>query len=217
MAYDDDKAALLRELGETRVELEGTRLDEYGSRQRVAYPEARVGELHNTIGELRAENVDDRRARWAEEHEKRRDELAKSEASRQAWAEGAMRLEMLGPSRDGILGLLKAVLIGSVYTVDDYFDVGGQPMKVVPAEDIERVVAEVGRRWDAPAFRPWKSAPIPSETACACPRPKAKFPRGWARPQCAVHPDGQGEIRAVPWTEEDAAAFEASVRTDGGE
>lgn len=39
-----------------------------------------------------------------------------------------------------------------------------------------------------------------------------------ARPVCAVHlEEGQGEIRAVPWTEEDAAAFEAQVRADGGE
>jgi hypothetical protein len=63
--------------------------------KRVAYLEARVGELHQTIGDLRAANadLDDRRARWAGEHEKRRDELKRSEASRQAWAEEAMRLE----------------------------------------------------------------------------------------------------------------------------
>jgi hypothetical protein len=118
------------------------------------------------------------------------DLIDRARSSRQAWAEEAMRLEMLGPSKDGILGLLKAVLIGSVYTIDDYFDEDGQPMKVVPAEDIEHVVSEVSRRWGAPAFRPWKSVSDSSGTVCACPPPKAKFPRGWSRPQCAVHPDG---------------------------
>jgi len=42
-----------------------------------------------------SEDLDARRARWAEEHEKRRDELERSEASRQAWAEEAMRLDTI--------------------------------------------------------------------------------------------------------------------------
>lgn len=53
---------------------------------------------------------------------------------------------------------------------------------------------------------------------CACSIDFAALdPERWVRPQCAVHPEGQGEIRALPWTEEDAAAFEASMRPDGGE
>ena len=91
-------------------------------RERVAYQDARIGELHQTIGDLReqadppghlrrlmdanqqlreqvdtlrreVDDLDARRARWALEHEKRRDELAAERASRQAWAEEAMRLD----------------------------------------------------------------------------------------------------------------------------
>jgi len=110
------------------------------------------------------------------------------ESSRQAWAEEAMRLEMTGPSKDGVLGLVEAVLKGNVYTITDYFDSEGQPMKVVPAEDIDRVVSEVSRRWDAPAFRPRQVVPEPSGSVCACPPKGVKIRRPWTPPQCAVHP-----------------------------
>jgi hypothetical protein len=42
-----------------------------------------------------AADLDDRRARWALEHQKRSEELERSEASRQAWAEEAMRMDSL--------------------------------------------------------------------------------------------------------------------------
>jgi hypothetical protein len=54
----------------------------------------KAGQFQTALRQERAlaEDLDDRRARWAEEHEKRRDELEQVQASRRAWAEEAMRL-----------------------------------------------------------------------------------------------------------------------------
>lgn len=52
--------------------------------------------LEEEIARLRTQvaDLDSRRARWAEEHEKRRDELAVERSSRQARAEEALRLQV---------------------------------------------------------------------------------------------------------------------------
>lgn len=57
----------------------------------------KAGQFQTALRQERAisEYLDERRARWAEEHEKRRDELERSEASRRAWAEEAMRLDTI--------------------------------------------------------------------------------------------------------------------------
>lgn len=167
---------------------------------RVAYLEARVGELNNTIGELRAENVDldDRRARWAEEHEKRRDELGRSEASRQAWAEEALRVDPPSATPDDI-----ADIVGEFGNLNTFL-----------TEQVTEKLFEFYVFCPKPRRR---SEPL-TNYVCACSIDAEQVvAAGWVRPQCAVHPEGQGEIRAVPWTEEDAAAFEAQVRADGGE
>jgi hypothetical protein len=257
----DELKALRKELDETRVELEGTRLDEYGLKQRVAYLEARVGELHNTIGELRAENtdLDDRRARWAEEHEKRRDELARSEASRQAWAEEAMRLQLEADDADHV---------PYWEFPHEWTDGGGGD----PWNRIRSHCGACGNAYDDDIHdEPFGPPPVlPGPNApCACLAEGVTLPAGWARPQCAAHPEAreeseegsgredtgqacrediaaktlgrglttsgapgpgdvtatpaplssrdssvhpEGEIRARPWTEGDASAFEAEVR-----
>lgn len=46
------------------------------------------------------------------------------------------------------LGPIEAVLKGHIYTITDYYDMG-----VIPADDIPHIMAEIERRWDAPAFR----------------------------------------------------------------
>lgn len=61
--------------------------------------------------------------------------------------------ETTGPDKAKLLGLIEAVLRGHVYTIRDYTDSEGEPMKVIPAEDIAHVMSDLNRRWDAPAFQ----------------------------------------------------------------
>jgi hypothetical protein len=113
-------------------------------------------------------------------------------SSRQAWAEEALRLQMLGPAKDKILGLVEAVLKGHVYRIDDYMDSEGEPMRVIPAEDIAHVMSDLERRWDAPAFRPHKVVAESDGLVCACVSDEqaALLGSGFARPVCAVHQSG---------------------------
>lgn len=120
-------------------------------------------------------------------------EIVRLASSRQAWAEEALRLEMLGPAKGKLLGLVKAVLLQHVYRIDDYMDSGGEPMKVIPAEDIANIMSELERRWEAPAFRPHKMVAESDGLICACvpdAEATALVDAGWSLPQCTVHPEG---------------------------
>lgn len=149
--------------------------------KRAAYLEARVGELHNTIGELRAENVDldDRRARWAEEHQKRSEELERSEASRQAWAEEAARLQQ---QRD------EDEAPAPWDYPHEWRDNGGGD----PYYNIKGDCRSCGRDFhDEIHDEPHGPRPVlPAPNApCSCLAEGVTLPAGWVRPQCAVHRD----------------------------
>jgi hypothetical protein len=169
--------------------------------KRVAYLEARVGELHNTIGELRAaiadidahatpvgllHNDDPEgsphhylltvgalhralgKAYTAEpceaERSRLRVELERSEASRQAWAEEAMRVQ---EQVHQLLGLLDCVHDDDSCWFDHH---GG---------------------CQAHGFLDLKSGEVcPQREIGEVLKAAASGENGWSRPQCAVHPEG---------------------------
>lgn len=176
---------------------------------RVAYLEARVGELHQTIAEQRAEL-----ARWRSGQRRHSWPVVEAVPDGLTYAAALARAQGTegGDEHDELLRQAAIRLR----------DLNDAARVLIAARD--RVEASRQAWAEEAMFSPRRREPRPSPAGtglCACLTPEgaarvAADPR-WSLPQCAVHPDGPGEIRAVPWTEEDAAAFEAQVRADGGE
>lgn len=165
---------------------------------RVAYLEARVGELHQTIGDLRGEQFLLTCA------------LDRSEASRRDWATEALRLRMeIEKLREIALdpnALYSSILVG----------VGGEAGTVPSDEQVQLAVGlflrHVKRDLADPDWHPKDDCgrgPLCRRHGCeAC---IAAADPDLAGPQCSVHPDTDARLLAVA---EARAAVDTGERHD---
>lgn len=161
-----------------------------------------------------AEDLDDRRARWAEEHEKRRDELERSESSRQAWAEEAGQLKTFRSMVHMLLGYKPDVAADSkVLRALEKLALAWQRGHTAPWSEIEWLRREV--EFEANAEVPRSDGLTLPLCSCVTAEQAAQIAAAgplWTPPQCAVHP--VSDSSQLSSTVSDGHA--ASVLPDGG-